>query len=384
MSTLDRFSTSNARETRKLQDYSRLEQTIFAQSNVRDLKTIVVGAGALGNEVVKALGLLGVGRVTVVDSDRVEPSNLTRSFLFRYADYDGCNKATALVESATPLFGGIEFSAIDAEIADVGFGRLANAGIIFSCVDSDLARLEIAYISTQLNLPVADAGLGGPNYAHGRVSWFPGRSGACFGCKLTPRKRRELLTFWDATVRSCSEPTRDGGRPSTPTMAAVIGSLQVELGLRWLMEKQKESVNFEVSLEGNPRSQFFRTHRSSACPFHDSAGESRVALPAPGATLDEILESVEAPVGFTPCLVLDWPVCCRARCLDCRLEWAPMLRSAVLRRRPVCPSCGSRSILEQESIRTIDRNSPWGRQTPSALGLPEDHRYLVRFHRGDE
>lgn len=41
------------------------------------------GCGALGNEVLKNLTLFGVGHLTVVDFDTVEPSNLTRSVLFR-------------------------------------------------------------------------------------------------------------------------------------------------------------------------------------------------------------------------------------------------------------------------------------------------------------
>jgi molybdopterin-synthase adenylyltransferase len=381
VSTPDRFSTSNARGGGRLQDYSRLERTTFAGGSLHALEAVVVGAGALGNEVAKALGLLGAGRVMVVDPDRVEPSNLTRSVFFRRGDFEGRNKASALVEAAGPLFPDTSFSAIEAEIADVGFGRLAGAGILFSCVDSDLARLEIAYISTKLGLPVADAGLGAPNCAHGRVSWFPGKTGACFGCKLTPRKRRNLLTFWDATVRPCSEIPADVPRPSTPTMAAIIGSLQVELGLRWLMGGQQESTTFEMSLEGDPRSEFFRTAVSPACPFHERPEE--VMTPAArDSTLGQILESVKAPCSASACLALDWPICSRVRCLDCACEWAPWQRAAVVRRRCVCPSCGSRSILELESIRMISRGSPWAQQAPSAVGLPEDHWYTIRFHRG--
>jgi len=353
---------------------------VFARTSIRDLEVVVVGAGALGNEVVKALGLLGVKRILVVDPDVVEPSNLTRSVLFRKADYVGCNKAEALARASAPLFPDTEFSALATEIADAGFGRLASAGLVFSCVDSDLARLEIAYISTRLHLPVVDAGLGTPNYAHGRVSWFPGKCGACFGCKLTPRRRRELLTNWDATARSCSDAAEEDQRSSTPTMAAIIGSAQVELGLRWRIENQMESVTFEISLDGPPRCDFFRTPVSPACPFHESSGDVLVS-PTADCTLGGLLDSVKAPAGAEPFLVLDWPICCRSRCSDCAFEWAPFERAAVLRRRAVCPSCGSRSILEQESIRVIGRNSPWAKATPAALGLPADHRYTVRFHR---
>ena len=55
----------------------------FKKERVRDARVLVVGAGALGNEVVKDLTLFGVGHIFVVDFDRIEISNLTRSVLFR-------------------------------------------------------------------------------------------------------------------------------------------------------------------------------------------------------------------------------------------------------------------------------------------------------------
>lgn len=352
---------------------------MFARGNVRDLRAVVAGAGALGNEVVKALGLIGAAHVLIVDPDCVEPSNLTRSIFFRQPDGVGGNKAACLASAAGTFFPDTEFSALESEIADVGFGCLEDACILFSCVDSDLARLEIAYISTKLGVPVCDAGLGTPDYSHGRVSWFPGKTGACFGCKLLPRKRRELLTFWDATTRPCSDPVPAETVPATPTMAAITGSAQVELGIRWMMQNAAESVTFEISLDGEPRSSYFRTPQSASCPFHAPCGGLLRALPRADATFCDLLELA----GNAAYVALDWPLSTRVRCLDCAAEWAPMRRAAAVRRSCVCPSCGSRSILEQESIRIIERDGPWARCIPNAVGLPENHRFTIRFRNGD-
>ena len=48
------------------------------QQKLAAAKVLVVGAGALGNEVLKNLCLLGVGHVYVVDFDTIEESNLSR------------------------------------------------------------------------------------------------------------------------------------------------------------------------------------------------------------------------------------------------------------------------------------------------------------------
>ena len=59
----------------------------------------MVGAGALGNEVLKNLALVGVGTTYLIDLDCVEPSNLSRSVLFRAEDA-GKPKAVAAAARA--------------------------------------------------------------------------------------------------------------------------------------------------------------------------------------------------------------------------------------------------------------------------------------------
>ena len=60
----------------------------YRMDTVKNAKVMVVGAGALGNEVLKNLALFGVGNIYIVDFDTIEYSNLTRSVLFREDDAD--------------------------------------------------------------------------------------------------------------------------------------------------------------------------------------------------------------------------------------------------------------------------------------------------------
>ena len=58
------------------------------QEKLGNIKTFMVGAGALGCEYLKAFSLMGLGcgpkgSVTVTDNDNIEVSNLNRQFLFR-------------------------------------------------------------------------------------------------------------------------------------------------------------------------------------------------------------------------------------------------------------------------------------------------------------
>lgn len=359
-------------------DYSRLDNTAFPKRRMEALTAAVVGLGALGNEVVKALGLIGTGTVLAIDPERIEASNLTRSVFYSYYSSVGRNKAETIAEVCGKLFPNTRFDAFPVEVADVGFQDLQTADLIFSCVDSELARLEIAYASTRLDIPVADAGLGADDYSQGRVTWFGGRRAPCYSCLLSRRARREILSLSDVPVRSCWALESGGseGIPGTPMMAAIVGAMQVEFGLRALLEgRRDEGFTTELAVGPVPQLDRFTLHVSNSCPFHE---RSHVLVAAPqdhSTTVWDLLESVE---GSDPVLVLDWPVCTSASCADCGHKWAPRERLAAFRRRTSCPACRSANVREEETIRSITRHSSWASTTLADLGLPSRHLYTVR------
>ena len=343
---------------------------------MRRLTALVVGVGALGGELARLLGLLGAGRVIVIDGDRVEASNLPRScWFFSNREAIGEPKVAVLAREARSRFPETDWLPIEQEIADVGFGRIAEAPILFSCVDSDLARLEIAYIATRLNIPVADGGLAAPNYSAGRFSWFAGRQAACFGCMLRPAKRRELLESWDATVRPCGGAGEAGGFSSTPIMAGLVAAVQLELGLRQLgSETGASGESYSVNVELYPNLSFtrFEIPLSRECPFHGEPSLQTARSPGLRSTVQQLLDSAQATT-----LVLDWPICTSAECLRCGRRWRPMQRLARLRRRGCCPACGGQRILEREVARAIPAHSPLSSEPLSALQLPADHLFTV-------
>ena len=70
------------------------------QEKIIDLKYFIIGAGAIGCEMLKNWALMGVGcgpngHVFVTDMDRIEKSNLSRQFLFRNTDIDKFKSSTA-------------------------------------------------------------------------------------------------------------------------------------------------------------------------------------------------------------------------------------------------------------------------------------------------
>ena len=71
--------------------YSRYESqiSIFGkdfQEKLTKSNIFIVGAGAIGCELLKNLAMMGIGNITITDMDTIEKSNLNRQFLFGYDD----------------------------------------------------------------------------------------------------------------------------------------------------------------------------------------------------------------------------------------------------------------------------------------------------------
>ena len=69
------------------------------REKVQNAKVMVIGAGALGNEVIKNLALMGIGNLFIVDFDKMEAAKLSRSVLFRESDN---NRSKAEIAACLP------------------------------------------------------------------------------------------------------------------------------------------------------------------------------------------------------------------------------------------------------------------------------------------
>lgn len=150
------------------------------------MRVVVVGAGAVGNEVVKNLALMGVGAVDVHDFDRVEVHNLTRSVFLRESDV-GRPKATAVATRAADVDPHVRIRAVEGDAwRTLALGDLARADALVLAVDSVEARMKLAQLALLAGVDVVNAGI---DSRYASVETFPhAQAGpqACYECHLPP------------------------------------------------------------------------------------------------------------------------------------------------------------------------------------------------------
>jgi molybdopterin-synthase adenylyltransferase len=291
-------------------------------------RVLVAGVGALGSEVVKNLGLLDCRSVFLVDHDRIEEKNVGRSVLLRGRAATGKSKVLHALERLREWFPETVWEGEPVEIADLDSKLFASADILFSCVDTDLARTEISALAARHHLPVCDAGLGGLSTRVGRVSWFPASSSsACFCCLLTGKRRAALLSLGESHVHACwaGGSVSETSWTSTPTMASMVAALQVETALSSVERGDDEAFSIRLDLDNTPLSTTILHSLSSSCPLHDD--------------VPQVL----------------FPLCTLAECTGCGTKFSPDRRIGWVRRWSTCPSCGSHDLHIRESSDTQTR-----------------------------
>jgi len=115
----------------------------FDVERVRAAKIMVIGAGAIGNEVLKNLALLGLGHIFIMDRDTIEMSNLSRSVLYRAAD-SGRDKAETAAKAVCALNPNVKTTILKGDVTlDLGLGLLRRMDVVIGCLDNTQARLSI-------------------------------------------------------------------------------------------------------------------------------------------------------------------------------------------------------------------------------------------------
>ena len=115
----------------------------WEREKVQKAKVLVIGAGALGNEVLKNLTLMGVGNIFVIDFDKIEAANLSRSVLFREND-NNRSKAEVAAARAKSINPEVHIQYLNTDVTTgLGLGVIRRMDAIIGCLDNREARLAV-------------------------------------------------------------------------------------------------------------------------------------------------------------------------------------------------------------------------------------------------
>ncbi|EJL34092.1 HesA/MoeB/ThiF family protein [Novosphingobium sp. AP12] len=151
------------------------------QVALSEAHVVLVGCGGIGSPSLQYLAAAGIGRLTLVDDDVVDISNLQRQTIYTPSDV-GRPKAEAAAEWVRRFDLGLK---VDPVVARVGVGNaqevVSGADLVLDGCDNFATRLLVSDTCVELGVPLTSAAVG---RFQGQVANFAGHlpGQACYRC----------------------------------------------------------------------------------------------------------------------------------------------------------------------------------------------------------
>ncbi|MFH1113038.1 MAG: ThiF family adenylyltransferase [Pseudomonadota bacterium] len=265
----------------------------WRQDKISKARIMIVGAGAIGNETLKNLALLGFSRMFIADFDHISTSNLSRTVLFRKSDVER-KKAEVAAERVRELCL-VEDARIDWFHGDVvwelGTGLYRDMDLVLGCLDNIEARLAINRQCWLANTPWIDAGM----YELGiHVTSFVPPTGPCYECSLTDDRLKLARERY-----SCDNFKRkmflEGKVPTVQVASAIASGIQVQEAVK-LLCGQRVAQGHTIYYQGAIND--FDVNRMPCkpdCLAHNSYDPVSPLPLSTDVTLEEFLSVVSRP-----------------------------------------------------------------------------------------
>jgi molybdopterin/thiamine biosynthesis adenylyltransferase len=337
------------------------------QERIASCRVLVIGAGALGNEILKNLALLGFRRVVVLDLDKIEMSNLSRTVLYRAADV-GQQKAIVAARAYRELAEDTLVQPIVGDVRhDCGLGVFEWANVILAGLDNREARLWINRAAWKVGRPWVDGAIEGISGV-ARV-FLPDRA-PCYECTLGEIDWAILQRRMSCNL--LAHRSDAGGKvPTTPTISSIIAGIQVQEAVK-LLHGLPVLASRGFVFEGLQHSSYTVEYTINPdCMSHYTLPEL-VRLPESSAqwTVERLWRRAQQDLGTTE-VVLEfsrdviWKLVC-PRCGDVEERFAAV--GSVSYDEGACPRDGAPRTVE--TIHGYNGSEPWGCRKLNELGLP--------------
>lgn len=338
----------------------------------------MAGAGALGNEVLKNLALLGVGRIVVIDFEQIELPNLARSVLFQQQDI-GRSKAATAARALEKLNPDVHITAIEGDLeCDLGLGRIRECDLILGCLDSVYARWCLNRACCRAGRPWINAGI---SATVGEVCLHVPGQGACYECGMTQQMWQQIHERRSCMLMPRNLPAKTV--PGTAVIAALTAALQVQEALAWLHRDgpygQKHLCPGEMlllSLQPYSLSSFIMEKKQD-CLSHERYASSTFLDVHPGEiTAADLLQKIPNAVSVQ----MDYDILESWQCLTCGPELVGKRLSRDTGRQAICQNCGNQRV--PNLLHEIESFHWLSQRSLSSLGVPARAILRIATHGG--
>jgi adenylyltransferase/sulfurtransferase len=169
------------------------------QARLKASHVAIIGAGGIGCPAITYLAAAGVGKLTIIDDDVVELSNLQRQPLFTDDDV-GLPKAEVAAEAVDRINPHVDFTAHIVRLGDTNaIDLLDGATLILDGCDNFSTRLAVNRAAVALETPLLSAAIGA---FEGQVALYEGwRADApCYQCLVGADPDREGINCAETGV----------------------------------------------------------------------------------------------------------------------------------------------------------------------------------------
>ncbi len=229
---------------------------IEGQERLRQSHALIVGLGGLGSAVAMYLAAAGAGRLTLVDFDRVDLSNLQRQIVHRTADI-GRPKVESARDTLRALNPLVEITTVPKVLDEVELlQQVERADVVVDACDNLPTRLAINAACVRAGVPLVS---GAAIRLEGQVLvWRPGGEGACYRC---------LYRDPVANAETCAQ------TGVLAPVVGVIGSLQAVEAIK-ILARLGESLDGRLLLLDAKRMEWrtMKLRRWRQCPVCGKEG----------------------------------------------------------------------------------------------------------------
>jgi molybdopterin/thiamine biosynthesis adenylyltransferase/DNA-directed RNA polymerase subunit RPC12/RpoP len=349
--------------------YSRLRQIPWwDQERLRNARILVVGAGAIGNEVIKMLALLGIGEIFVIDMDLIEDTNLTRSVLFRAADI-GQSKAQVAARRAREINPDVSVFALHGNVVtDIGLGFFASMNVVVGALDNREARVAVNQACSKVGRPWVDGAI---EVLSGVARVFAPPEGACYECTMS-RLDYQLLSVRKSCALLRRKDVLEGKIPTTPTTAAIIAGVQVQEVLKLLHDRADllPLTGRGFVFNGATHDSYTVTYdRRDDCPSHVSFQPAVPVDASSALSFASLLELARPHLADRPVLSFDREMIVALRCIHCGTEVPHLnLLDRISPEEAACPGCGADRF--PVAAYECSGTEPWADRLVREAGFP--------------